>query len=44
MLGRSGSGDFLPGTSMPDGKLQSNIVCTKCQCKDYDSKEDSESK
>jgi len=44
VLGRSGDDDFLPGTSMSDGKLKSNIVCTKCPCKDYDPKEDSESK
>ena len=43
VLGRSGGGDFLPGTSMPSGKLQSIIACTKCSCKDYDPKEDSES-
>ena len=34
-LGRSGDGDFLAGTSMPSGKLESNIVCSKCSCKDY---------
>lgn len=33
-LGRSGDGDFLAGTSMPSGKLESNIVCSKCTCKD----------
>ena len=43
VLGRSGGGDFLPGTSMPSGKLQSKIMCTKCSCKDYAPKEDSES-
>ena len=35
VLGRTGGGDFLPGTSMPSGKLQSKIMCTKCSCKDY---------
>ena len=25
VLGRSGGGDFLAGTSMPSGKLKSNI-------------------
>ncbi|WP_160289374.1 hypothetical protein [Nitrosopumilus adriaticus] len=39
-LGRIGTGDFLPGTSMPSGKLQSKIVCTKCSCKNYVPKED----
>ena len=34
-LGRIGAGDFLPGTSMPSGKLQSKILCTKCSCKNY---------
>ena len=43
VLGRSGGGDFLPGTSMPSGKLESIIVCTKCSCKDYVPKENSES-
>lgn len=42
VLGRHGGGDFLPGTSMPTGKLDSKIVCTKCSCKEYKSKEDSE--
>ena len=35
VLGRIGTGDFLPGTSMPSGKLQSKISCTKCSCKNY---------
>ncbi|MCH9657602.1 hypothetical protein K0U27_02720 [archaeon] len=35
MLGRSGGGDFLPGTSMPSGNLESSICCTKCTCCDY---------
>ena len=35
VLGRSGSGDFLAGTSMPSGKLKSNISCTKCPCNNY---------
>ena len=43
-LGRSGGGDFLPGTSMPSGKLQSKIVCTKCNCDDYGPKDDSDTK
>ena len=30
VLGRHGDGDFLPGTSMPSGKLDSKIICTKC--------------
>ncbi|AJM91783.1 hypothetical protein C6989_03390 [Nitrosopumilus sp. b2] len=38
-LGRIGTGDFLPGTSMPSGKLQSKILCTKCSCKNYVPKE-----
>ena len=42
VLGRHGGGDFLPGTSMPSGKLDSKILCTKCPCKGYESKEDSE--
>ncbi len=41
VLGRSGGGDFLPGTSMPSGKLQSKIMCTKCDCNDYSPKGDS---
>lgn len=41
VLGRSGGGDFLPGTSMPSGKLQSKIMCTKCSCKDYAPKDES---
>ena len=41
VLGRTGGGDFLPGTSMPSGKLQSEIICTKCTCKDYVPKSDS---
>ena len=41
VLGRSGGGDFLPGTSMPSGKLQSKIICTKCTCSDYIPKEES---
>jgi len=36
-----GDGDFLAGTSMPSGKLESNIVCSKCSCKDYVPKIDS---
>ena len=40
VLGRSGGGDFLPGTSMPSGKLQSKIMCTRCSCKDYVPKDD----
>ena len=44
VLGRSGGGDFLAGTSMPSGKLKSNITCTKCICNNYapigDSKEE----
>ena len=43
VLDRSGGGDFLPGTSMPSGKLESNIVCTKCSCNNYVPKEHSES-
>ena len=39
-LGRHGGGDFLPGTSMPSGKLDSKIICTKCSCKGYEPKED----
>ena len=35
VLGRSGGGDFLPGTSMPSGKLESSISCTKCTCNSY---------
>lgn len=34
-LGRSGGGDFLSGTLMPSGNLQSKIMCTKCSCKDH---------
>ena len=41
LLDRSGDGDFLAGTSMPSGKLESNIVCSKCSCKDYVPKEES---
>lgn len=41
LLDRSGDGDFLAGTSMPSGKLESNIVCSKCSCKNYISKSDS---
>lgn len=41
MLGHTGEGDFLAGTSMPSGKLKSNIVCSKCSCKDYVPKIDS---
>ena len=41
LLERSGDGDFLPGTSMPSGELKSNIVCSKCSCKDYVPKADS---
>ena len=44
VLGRSGGGDFLPGTSMPSGKLQSRISCTKCSCTNYATVEDSENK
>ena len=44
VLGRSGGGDFLAGTSMPSGKLESNISCTKCTCSDYASVVDSEDK
>ena len=39
VLGRHGGGDFLPGTSMPSGKLDSKIICTKCSCEEYESKE-----
>lgn len=35
VLDRFGGGDFLPGTNMPSGKLESKIMCTKCSCKDY---------
>ncbi len=35
LLDRHGDGDFLAGTSMPSGKLKSNIVCSECSCKDY---------
>ena len=35
VFGRSGGGDFLAGTSMPSGKLESNISCTKCTCNNY---------
>ena len=42
VLGRSGGGDFLPGTSMPSGKLQSKIMCTICSCRDYAPKDDSD--
>ena len=42
MLGRHGDGDFLPGTSMPSGKLDSKIICTKCTCEEYEPKEDLE--
>ena len=42
VLGRHGGGDFLPGTSMPSGKLDSRIICTKCSCKEYEPKEDLE--
>ena len=35
VLDRSGGGDFLAGTSMPSGKLKSNIPCTKCTCNNY---------
>jgi len=41
VLGRSGGGDFLPGTSMPSGKLESSIACTKCTCNNYATVEDS---
>ena len=41
VLGRTGGGDFLPGTSMPSGKLQSKIICTKCTCNNYVPKSDS---
>jgi hypothetical protein len=44
VLGRTGGGDFLPGTSMPSGKLESSIECTKCPCKEYVPKVDSEQK
>ena len=44
VLGRSGGGDFLPGTSMPSGKLESSICCTKCTCSNYTPFEDSEDK
>ena len=44
VLGRSGSGDFLAGTSMPSGKLESSITCTKCTCNNYVSVGDSEEK
>ena len=42
VLGWHGGGDFLPGTSMPSGKLDSKIICTKCTCIGYEPKEDSE--
>ena len=42
VLGRSGGGDFLAGTSMPSGKLKSSISCTKCTCNNYAPIEDSE--
>ena len=42
VLSRSGGGDFLPGTSMPSGKLQSKIMCTRCSCKGYVPKDDSD--
>lgn len=41
ILDRTGEGDFLAGTSMPSGELKSNIVCSKCSCKDYIPKTDS---
>ncbi|MBI1664002.1 MAG: hypothetical protein IS860_11090 [Nitrosopumilus sp.] len=41
LLDRSRDGDFLPGTSMHSGKLESNIVCNKWSCKDYAPKADS---
>ena len=44
VLGRSGGGDFLAGTSMPSGKLQSRISCTRCDCSNYVPVGDSEDK
>jgi hypothetical protein len=44
VLGRTGGGDFLAGTSMPSGKLESNISCTKCTCSNYAPVGDSQDK
>ncbi|QMU53434.1 MAG: hypothetical protein GKS07_08050 [Nitrosopumilus sp.] len=44
VLGRTGNGDFLAGTSMPSGKLESTISCTKCTCSNYAPVGDSEDK